>query len=102
MMMKVDNQSRNFKIIDGLREHVKHQLGLVSMSVFDAVDGSPPTRQPVGVGKMEGSHGVCGDNRIGPWEVSIQVHGVDAGGVVVIQRRLTRGKLLGSSRSIAM
>ena len=41
-----------------------------AMSAFDAVDGSPPSRQPIGVGKMEESHGVCGDNRIGPWEVS--------------------------------
>src|SRR3954469_22726303 len=63
------------------------------MSAPDAVDGSPPTGQPVG-GKMEESHGVCGDNRFGPWEVVFQVHGVDAGGAVVVQRRLTRGKLL--------
>ena len=29
------------------------------------------------------------------WKSVFQVHGVDAGGIVVVQRRLTRGKLLG-------
>jgi hypothetical protein len=35
------------------------------MSAIDAVDGSPPTSQPVGVGKMEESYGTSGYNRIG-------------------------------------
>jgi hypothetical protein len=39
------------------------------MTAIDAVDGSPPTRQPLGVGKKEESHGVCGNNRIGLVEV---------------------------------
>src|SRR5580698_2645808 len=52
------------------------------MTAIDAVDGSPPTRQPVGVGKKEESDGICGNNGIGLGEVGVQ-------------RRLTRGKLLG-------
>jgi putative transposase len=35
------------------------------MAAFDAVDGSPPNRQPVGVGKKEESHGISGYNGIG-------------------------------------
>jgi hypothetical protein len=39
------------------------------MPAIDAVDGSPPIRQPLGVGKMEESHGSNCDNRIGLGEV---------------------------------
>jgi transposase len=45
--------------------------------------------------KKEESHGNSGDDRIGLGKSVFQVHGVDAGGAVVVQRRLTRSKLLG-------
>lgn len=43
---------------------------------------------------MEESHGVCGDHRIGFGEVGFSGTCVDAAGAVVVQRRLTRGRLL--------
>lgn len=67
-----------------------HSSPVSLLAASDAVDGSPPSRQPLGVGKTEESHGISGDNRIGPREIEFQVHGVDAGGAVVVQRRFPR------------
>jgi transposase len=44
--------------------------------------------------KMEESHGNSGDNWLDLGKSVFQVHGVDAGGTVVVQRRLTRSRLL--------
>src|SRR6185312_6119446 len=64
------------------------------MSAIDAVDGSPPPSQPVRVGRMEERHGVCSDYRLDLGKSVFQVHGVSVGGAVVVQRGLTRGRLL--------
>ena len=48
----------------------------------------------------EESHGTGHHDRIGYREVGISVHGVDAEGMIVVRRRLTRTRLLEFFRKI--